>query len=568
MIAAIYARKSTDQTGASDEAKSVARQILRAKEFAVTKGWTVSDEYIFTDDGISGAEYDARPGFQRLLTSLRPRAAFQRLIVSEISRLGREMLENGAVLKQLDRAGVAVWTYLDEQQVDLSSFTGKAMLTVRSLVADSERELARARTHDALKRKVEMGHVAGGAVFGYDNVEKFSELVGPGGRQKRLYVVRQINAAQAAVLVLISELYASRHGYTRIATHLTRERVTSPRGRGWAPSTIREMLHNPLYRGEIVWNRTQKRDSWGIKDQKPRSASQWVRKSAPELCIIPPELWERVRQRLEHNAASYARREGGTFLSRPRSMDGYSRYLLTGFTACSVCRGPVGAETRMHGSRGKRRKVHFYACQTSRRRGHDVCANTTALRQDVLDPAVLGSINDLLDEHILKAAVDRAIARWQAGAAQHLNRRAQIERELLLLKSRVARFVDAIGRGEAVDPLLVAMRADEDRRRALEAELQRLAEVELVAKLDGAKVRADVMARASDIRALLGRHTTQARQILRRILVSKIEMKPVVKGGRRGYRFIGKLSVERLLTGVALDTRAMVVAPTGFEPVF
>src|SRR5215468_9319942 len=158
MIAAIYARKSTDQTGASDEAKSVARQILRAKEFAVTKGWTVSDEYIFTDDGISGAEYDARPGFQRLLTSLRPRAAFQRLIVSEISRLGREMLENGAVLKQLDRAGVAVWTYLDEQKVDLSSFTGKAMLTVRSLVADSERELARARTHDALKRKVEMGH--------------------------------------------------------------------------------------------------------------------------------------------------------------------------------------------------------------------------------------------------------------------------------------------------------------------------------------------------------------------------------------------------------------------------
>jgi len=245
-------------------------------------------------------------------------------------------------------------------------------------------------------------------------------------------------------------------------------------------------------------------------------------------------------------------------------MDGYSGYLLTGFTACSVCRGPVGAETRMHGSRGKRRKVHFYACQTSRRRGHDVCANTTALRQDVLDPAVLGSINDLLDEHILKAAVDRAIARWQAGAAQHLNRRAQIERELLLLKSRVARFVDAIGRGEAVDPLLVAMRADEDRRRALEAELQRLAEVELVAKLDGAKVRADVMARASDIRALLGRHTTQARQILRRILVGKIEMKPVVKGGRRGYRFIGKLSVERLLTGVALDTRAMVVAPRGF----
>jgi hypothetical protein len=49
------------------------------------------------------------------------------------------------------------------------------------------------------------------------------------------------------------------------------------------------------------------------------------------------------------------------------------------------------------------------------------------------------------------------------------------------------------------------------------------------------------------------------------VLVAKIEMKPAVDGGRRGYRFTGKLSVERLLTGVALDTRVMVVAPTGFD---
>ena len=44
--------------------------------------------------------------------------------------------------------------------------------------------------------------------------------------------------------------------------------------------------------------------------------------------------------------------------------------------------------------------------------------------------------------------------------------------------------------------------------------------------MDG--VSADVKARASDIRALLGRHIQQARQILRRVLVGKIEMKPVV----------------------------------------
>ena len=40
MIAAIYARKSTEQAVA-DEAKSVRRQIDHARQYAARKGWTV-----------------------------------------------------------------------------------------------------------------------------------------------------------------------------------------------------------------------------------------------------------------------------------------------------------------------------------------------------------------------------------------------------------------------------------------------------------------------------------------------------------------------------------------------
>ena len=62
MITAIYARKSTDQSAVADDQKSVARQIARAREYAVRKGWTAPAEFVFTDDGISGAEFDRRPG--------------------------------------------------------------------------------------------------------------------------------------------------------------------------------------------------------------------------------------------------------------------------------------------------------------------------------------------------------------------------------------------------------------------------------------------------------------------------------------------------------------------------
>ena len=47
MIAAIYARKCTEQNGVGDEEKSVTRQIEHAKAYAARKGWTVDDAHVY-----------------------------------------------------------------------------------------------------------------------------------------------------------------------------------------------------------------------------------------------------------------------------------------------------------------------------------------------------------------------------------------------------------------------------------------------------------------------------------------------------------------------------------------
>ena len=77
----------------ADEDRSVTRQVERATAYATRKGWTVADDYVYRDDGISGAEFANRPGFLRLMNALKPRAPFQVLIMSEESRLGREAIE-------------------------------------------------------------------------------------------------------------------------------------------------------------------------------------------------------------------------------------------------------------------------------------------------------------------------------------------------------------------------------------------------------------------------------------------------------------------------------------------
>ena len=157
MIAAIYARKSTDQSGVADEAKSVRRQIDHSRDYAQRKGCTVDESLIFVDDGISGAEFANRPGFVRLMNALKPRPPFQVLIMSEESRLGREAIETAYALKQLIAAGVRVFFYLEDRERTLDSPTDKVLLSLTAFADELEREKARQRVTDSMSRHARAG---------------------------------------------------------------------------------------------------------------------------------------------------------------------------------------------------------------------------------------------------------------------------------------------------------------------------------------------------------------------------------------------------------------------------
>jgi DNA invertase Pin-like site-specific DNA recombinase len=222
MNAAIYARKSTEQSGVVDEAKSVTRQVEHAKGYAVQKGWMVAEEYIYVDDGISGAEFAKRPGLVRLLAALTPRPPFQVLVMSEESRLGREQIETAYLLKQIITAGVRVFYYLEDKERTLDSPTDKILLAVSGFADEVERDRARQRTRDGMVKKAKAGHVTGGRKFGYENVE----ILGPNG--ERSHVDRRVNPIEAAVVLRIFRLVDQGWGIKRIAHTLNAEAAPTP----------------------------------------------------------------------------------------------------------------------------------------------------------------------------------------------------------------------------------------------------------------------------------------------------------------------------------------------------
>jgi DNA invertase Pin-like site-specific DNA recombinase len=99
--AAVYARKSTAQTG-SPEARSTARQLENGRKFAEAHGWTVVRESI--DEAVSGA-VENRPGLRTVLSGAE-RREFEVLIISEAKTLARELTLGMATVKRLAQASV------------------------------------------------------------------------------------------------------------------------------------------------------------------------------------------------------------------------------------------------------------------------------------------------------------------------------------------------------------------------------------------------------------------------------------------------------------------------------
>jgi len=545
MIAAIYARKSTDDSDRNEEARSTTRQVERATEYATANGWTVDPRYVYVDEAVSGAEWKHRAGFNALLDALEPRPPFGILIVSELSRIGRDTARTPAAILQIEEAGVTIHGYLSRALITMVDEPGEMSTVLNSMLASFERRRAKERTLDALHKRFKAGAVTGGRVFGYTNYRN-----GDG------YVHRALAQDEAETIRRVFTLYANGQGLTRIAKALTEEGTPSPRGsaRGrWRGSTVREILYRDLYRGVITWNRTQKIYRKGKKSRRRRDPREWLTIPAPELRIIDDDLWNAAHARLAAAGGWFARmRTGGKLLGRPSFTD--SEHLLTGFTTCAVCGGSIVTEGRRHGSPGKRHVVRFYGCTTNRRSGPAACANRTVLRQEIFETAVLDDIARKLNDRV-ESAIDLALARLRAGRDEHTERRGQLERELAQVDQRIQRGLDAILDGVGIaEEIHARLRAEKTRKATLAAELERLRGLEAMADVDTPAMRAQLVSYAEDVRALLAQDkaTPLIRQALRKVLDGKIVAEPTTIDGRPAYRYRGRLTVEGMLSGEAV----------------
>jgi site-specific DNA recombinase len=516
MVAGCYARKSNDEGNKDADAKSVTRQIARAREFAEKQGWTFSDDHVFTDDGISGAEFKRRPGLTRLLTAVQDKAStLTHLIVSEQSRLGRDTIRTLALIQGLADHGVEVWSYLENKALHLDDEMAEVEQFMKSWAGASERRKASQRVRDTLRLRAEQGRTTGGRVLGYATL---------GGQ-------RNILPSEAVIVTRIFEMRAAGYGYYRIARALEAEGFTSPRGRGkWSTASIGAILRNPLYTGTLVWGRTKtmKRHGTSTTIDSPEDV---IERRDENLRIIPDALWTAVQQANQAASEGVWQDARGHLKSRPTA----SRHLLTPFLQC-VCGGAMHVRTDKRGD--------YYFCTRRHLQGKAACPSAKRLPVTLAEKAVIYAFEEALAGGVVMERLQATLDAYRAAQVDP----EPLRKEAAALKAEITRLVDAVAGGKDIPEIGSAIAT---RRTKLEAIEARLASTAMLDGIDVAKFRGEIEAALTDLKAHLRKNPSTGQAVLRRILPTRVVFKPSQEPGV-AWDFTFESNYEKVLEDVGL----------------
>lgn len=132
-------------------------QSVEAQRHAIDQRYKVSEEGWFTDEATSGTTKALeRTGFKALFSFARKGDT---VIVAAIDRLGRNTIDVLETVEALAKKGVTVVSL--REGFDLSTPTGKLMLTLLAGVAELERENIRARQMAGIEKARQDGRKLG-----------------------------------------------------------------------------------------------------------------------------------------------------------------------------------------------------------------------------------------------------------------------------------------------------------------------------------------------------------------------------------------------------------------------
>jgi site-specific DNA recombinase len=428
--AAIYARVSSDR---QKEEHTIGSQVMALREYAHNEACMVPEQWIFQDEGYSGATL-VRPGLEQL-RDLASEGQIETLLAYSPDRLSRKYAYQVLLIEEFARHGVEVQFVKSPKATTPEE---ELLLQFQGMIAEYERAQIAERSRRGKRYRAKGGSVSvlSGAPYGYRYIKKASTLA----------AYYEVIEEQAEAVRKVYKLYTEDGlSINAIARWLNAHAVPTRKGKSrWERSTVWAMLRNPAYKGTACFGKTERAERQKVtrplrqrggfsprcSSNRERPRDEWI--EIPVPVIVKENTFALAQERLEQNKR----------LSPRRTIE---PTLLQGMLVCSRC----GYAFYRTSTRTSKRKIYYYRCLGSDDYRHPngrVCDNRP-IRQDYLDEMVWRHVVQLLeDPELIRTEIRRRIRQIQDSSPTK-RRKEAVEKEINRVETSIEKLLDAYQEG-------------------------------------------------------------------------------------------------------------------------
>ncbi len=561
-----YLRRSTNR-----QEQSLEDQESAIKRYAGQHGFEILRFY--TDDAISGTSTEARKAFQSLLKDAQGDTCdFRAVLVYDIKRFGRVDNDEAGHYRYLLRKHRIDVVYVSEgfQGDD----TDDLLRPVKQWQARQEsRDLSKVSIRGLLSLSQGGWWMGGLPPYGYDLLyhdgsgRPYQKVRFMPSGEKHVYSMegahlrtlpprerlstaksdraRLVPSAPDRVRTVqrIFEMYNDLGmGLRAIASHLNAEGIPSPGcanpkanlDRTWCLSSVRGILNNSVYTGDLTWNKRTQGKFHRIANgqaQKRETLHRAVEKNGKKDWIVVPNAHEPLVPRdLFHRAQARRTDEKKSHENFRRGRGKDSPFLLTSLLVCKHCGFKVQGYTHCNGGHhedGSPAATYYYVCGGYRSKGKSVCKRYR-LRRDPFENLILGRVEKRLrkylargGEGILRKFIAEEILAKTPDPREEITK---LNSELAALEVEANRLLDIAtpANRDFVDERLGKIRA---RRQEVEPRLADLERVDFQ-PVDLEAATRDALAYLARFREVLEEGTLEQRKEFLRGFVHEIAIDP------------------------------------------
>jgi len=529
-----YVRVSKEDQ-AAERKTSLADQRAEISALAARLRRQLPEQLIFADPGVSGATAEGRPGFMALIRYCeahpRPRKAPGCALVLNDSRWGRFPNAEEATYWRvhLERQG---WRVRFAEGDETEDPIGRSVMrAIHSSQATAYREAIRANAKRGAEGAARRGLWQNEAPLGYrrrarDTAAGQERTLEPGQRKGDTEEVRLTPGPRREQEVVRTMFARYAVGEVSLGT-LARELDARFPGRAWSRQTVRAVLRNPAYCGDVVWCR-RPHDGEERREQWVRPPAEWIVTRDAHPPLISRELYDEVQRRLAANRKQTRATVGG--------------YPLSGLLHCAHCGSAYTGGGGPRGPEGDPDRYRFYRDSGGVGRAAHCPGALGTLQRRWIEPRLVEAVARVVSHPSVRRLIASECER-QLGelGGEQMERRDALERERAQLASERDRLVAAIARGLLTDaeaaPQLATLRAGLEH---VTADLERLRfEGRRAGRFDSEKQR--LVTLATDF-AALARRASGAR--LRELLRPWIAGALVDKANRKLILTIRRVPIE------------------------